>query len=228
MKIDTILNIFKKILLISALILFVLIFAKFFNVLLFPDSETILKKGEIINLQPSFSLTQTFVANRDNLTKVEFMLRTPGPKDSDVVKIEIADETCSNIIRQDELKQSFLNSDNLYDFQFSKIPDSNDKTYCLKATFAPGHADSQLIKFFTAENHDSKFVLTDMNGKKIEKQSLSIRLAYRNDTLSQDVSELNQRISQYKPWFLKHFYLDAISILFVVLSIGLVTVLILL
>jgi len=57
---------------------------------------------------------------------------------------------------------------------------------------------------------------------------LSMRPAYENDNWKQDISELSQRISQYKPWFLKHFYLDAIAILFIVLSVGLVTILILL
>lgn len=206
----------------------VLIFAKFFNILSFPDPEIILEKGEIISLQPNFSLTQTFLAKRNNLTKIEFMLRKPGPKDNDIVKIEIADENCSKTIYQGTLEESFLASDNLYDFQFSKIPDSIGKTYCLKATFIPGHTDSQSIKFFMTENQDPKFILKDNSGAEIKNQSLSMRLAYRNDTLSQDMSELSQRISQYKPWFLKHFYLNTIAILFVVLSIGLVTVLILL
>ena len=217
-----------KLLLLLAAIMLIIIFGKFFSIIAFPDSETALIKGELFQMKPETSLTQTFVANRDNLMKIEFLMRTPGPQRGDVVKMEIADETCANVIRQGELQKSFLGSDNLYDFQFSKIPDSNGKIYCLKATLQK-NSSSKSIRFFMMENKNPQFKLTDMsNVNNTENQSLSIRSAYRNDTLSQDMSEFSQRISQYKPWFLKHFYLDAILILFVVLSVGLVTILILL
>jgi len=219
---------FKKILLLLAAIMFIVIFGKFFSIIAFPDSNVVLSKGELFQMKPASSLTQTFAANRDNLMKIEFLLRAPGLQKGDVVKMEIANETCANVIRQGELQKSFLGSDNLYDFQFSKIPDSNGKIYCLKATLQK-NSSSKFIRFFMMENKNPQFTLTDMsNSNNTDNQSLSMRSAYRNDTLSQDMSELSQRISQYKPWFLKHFYLDAIAILFVVLSIGLVIVLILL
>jgi hypothetical protein len=220
----------KKLLLLFAAIMFSIVFWRFFSIISFPDSETVLEKGEIFTLQPKYSLSQTFVANRDNLMKIAFLMRTPGPKKGDIVQMEIADETCSNSIRTGELKKSPLDSDNLYYFQFSKIPDSNSKVFCLKTTLRPGRPDSKFIRFFLQDNPNTGFVLTDIsnNNTKIENQSLSMRLVYRNENLLQDMSELSQRISQYKPWFLKHFYLDTIVILFVVLSIGLVTILILL
>lgn len=218
----------KILLLIFAATLFAAVFWKFFSVIAFPDGETEFEKGEVLKLSPTFSLTQTFVANRDNLMKIEFLMRTPGPREGDIVKMEIADENCTNVIRQGEMKQAFLSSDNLYDFQFSKIPDSKDKSYCLKITLIPQLVDSKFIRFFTRENSNPLFVLKDVDGAEIENQSLMIRLAYRNGNILQDVSELNQRISQYKPWFLKHYFLSIIVILFIVLSMGLVVILILL
>ena len=216
----------KKLLLIFAAIMFAIVFWKFFSILSFPDSGTALQKGELFQLKPENSLTQTFVANRNNLMKIEFLMRTPGPKDGDVIEMELADETCAKTIRQGTLKKSFLNSDNLYDFQFSRVPDSNGKIYCLKTTFQKKSA-SKYIRFFMVENQDPKFSLTDItNNKKYENQSLSIRLAYKNDNLSQDMGELNQRISQYKPWFLKHYFLSTIAILFTLLSAAIVVILI--
>ena len=48
-------------------------------------------------------------------------------------------------------------------------------------------------------------------------ESLSFRPVYRNKTLLADFVELNQRMSQYKPWFLKSVSLGGITLL----SIGL-------
>jgi hypothetical protein len=83
----------------------------------------------------------------------------------------------------------------------------------VKATFETQNPQATYVQFFSQKNDPSM---------------LSMRPAYENDNWKQDISELSQRISQYKPWFLKHFYLDAIAILFIVLSVGLVTILILL
>jgi hypothetical protein len=210
----------KKIFLILVAIMFSIVFGKFFSIISFPDSETALEKGDPpLELRRDASLTQTFVANRDNLMKIELLLRTPGPKGSEA-KMEIADENCSDTIRQGILEKPFLASDNLYDFQFSKIPDSNGKIYCLKVTLT--HGKSKLIRLFTKENYDPRFILNNETRDK----SLSMRLAYKNSSFIGNMSELNQRISQYKPWFLKHYFLDAISIFFIILSVAIVAILI--
>lgn len=220
----------KKILLIFAAIMLVVVFGKFLSILYFPDSENILEKGDpSFKLQPTLSLSQTFITDRKGFSKIEFLLRTPGPKENDVIQMEIADETCSNTIRTSKMKKSFLSDGNLYEFKFDRISDSENKKYCLKATFVPGHDNSKAIKFFTTESRDPQFALTgNTSEENFENKSLSMRTVYKNESIGQDLGELNQRISQYKPWFLKHFYLDAIVILFVALSIGLVTILILL
>jgi len=50
-------------------------------------------------------------------------------------------------------------------------------------------------------------------------KSLAMRPAYLNHYFWQDIQELNQRISQYKPWFLKHYFLDFIGLGFLSLSL---------
>lgn len=194
-------------------ILLLLIFARFFSLLSFPDSSIVLEKGETIKLQPEDSITQKFTANRDNLAKVEFLLRSPGIEfeKNDKLEMQLADENCQNPLRTGEMRESFLNSGNLYEFDFSEIKDSQGKTFCAIATFEPAKQSAKAIQFFTQDG-----------------TQLSIRPVYANDHVWQDLGELNQRISQYKPFFLKHFYLWTISILFIILSIVLVVVLILL
>lgn len=201
----------KNIFLTVFAVLLLAIFFQFFSLLSFPDSNIVLTKGDTVKLQPDTSLTQKFTANRDGLAKVEFLLRTPGIvfENNDVMQMTLADENCQNPIRQGEMKESFLNSGNLYEFSFAKIENSQNKTFCVIATFKPIKASAKAIQLFTQDG-----------------TQLSIRQVYVNDNVWQNLSELNQRISQYKPFFLKHAFLATISILFIILSILLVLTLI--
>ena len=110
---------------------------QFFSLLSFPDSSIVLVKGDTVKLQPEDSLTQKFTANRDGLNKVEFLLRTPGIvfENKDVMKVQLLDENCQKPLREGVLKESFLNSGNLYEFPFSKVENSQNKIFCVIANF---------------------------------------------------------------------------------------------
>ena len=208
-------------------IILLIIFFKFFSLMSFPDSAVVLEKGDLIPLAPKAGLTQTFVANRNNLMKIEFLVRTPGPKPGDIVSFELADETCAKTIRKGTLSPSFLSSDNLYEFSFAKIPNSAGKKYCIISTIKSKSATSKGINFFSALSNEQQLILKNSTtNETFENKTLSIRGVYVNDHWWQNFSELNQRISQYKPWFLKHFFLASIVFLFVITSIGLVAILI--
>lgn len=213
----------KNIFLIALAVIIIVIFARFLTLLSFPDSSVALDKGELIPFPQKSVLTQTFIANRNNLEKIQFLFRTPGPKTGDV-SVEIADESCAKTIRQGTLATAFLNSNNLYEFVFDKIPDSNGKKYCLNIkTSAKG------LRLFSMPESERQYGLKNSTtGETFEGKTLSVRGAYVNDNLGQNLRELSQRISQYKPWFLKHYFLETIAILFVVLSVGLVVVFVLL
>jgi len=206
----------KKIFLAVLVILLVIIFGRFIVNLSFPEAGINLQKGAIIKLQPESSLQQKFTATREGLSKVEFLLRSPGIafEKNDRVEVEMADETCQHSLRKGELKSPFLASDNLYEFNFEKMTDSKDKTFCLVATFKPTKSSAKAIQFFTL-------------GEEVG-QPLSLRPVYRNQNVWQNLNELDRRVSQYKPWFLKHYFLLAISLLFIILSIASAVVLIIL
>jgi len=206
----------KKIFLIVLAILLVIIFGRFVSNLFFPEAGINLQKGALVKLQPESSLQQQFTATREGLAKVEFLLRTPGIafEKNDRVEMQLTDGTCQRPLQQGTLEKSFLASDNLYEFDFEKISDSKDKTFCLIATFKPNKASAKAIQFFTISEAAD--------------QPLSLRPVYENQNVFQNLNELNQRISQYKPWFLKHYLLWFVTIGFVVLSIAVVALLILL
>ena len=204
----------KKIFLAIFGLLLVAIFWRFATELSFPDSSINLQKGLTVKLQSKNSLTQKFTATRAGLTKIEVLLRSPGIEfeKGDQMTMQLADENCQKIISKGKLQSSFLSSNNLYEFVFPKIDDSKDKTYCLIATFQAQRSDTKNVQFFTMGDAAD--------------QPLSLRPVYRNQNVLQNLNELNQRMSQYKPWFLKHYFLWFVVFGFIFLSIGLVAILI--
>ena len=204
----------KLLLLIFAAVSLSYVFFNFSKLMFFTDPQMPLEKGENIKLKMQKTLTQEFVASHDNLVKIKFLLKLESMDDINTIKMQLADETCSTIIREGYLSlPSFLSVDNLVEFNFDKITDSNGKTFCVKATFDTQDSQAKPIQFFS-RNNDSTM--------------LSMRPVYENDTWQQNINELNQRISQYKPWFLKHYYLYTISFLFLLVSFLIVIILILL
>ena len=206
---------FNKIILLFAAILFIAVFWRFESLLYFPDSSILLQKGTPVKLNSESTLTQKFSASKNYLAKIEVLLRGSGVKykDGDKVATKIADGNCQIILREGELKDSFLETQNLHEFEFEPIVDSAGEEFCFMATFLPKNEGAKSLQFFTMGEE--------------ENQPYSIRPVYKNSSITQDLSELNQRISQYKPWFLKHFYLYAIVILFLATSVAIVVILIL-
>lgn len=217
----------KKILLSGLGIFVFLIFFRFFSLLSFPDSSVVLEKGELLQINNKETYHQTFVANRNNLSRIQFLMRTPGIKAGDTVNVKLADETCSTSLRRGTLQFSFLNSDNLYVFDFPTVNNSLGKKYCAIVSYQSTISKDKYLRFFTTANTNDTMTLTLAGtGEEKKNQSLSLRLVYKNDSVWGDLNELNQRISQYKPWFLKHVYIASIGLFFIISSLILITALI--
>lgn len=207
-----------------------LIFFNFFKIFSFPDQNWIIEKENKISLDSGRPIIQKFKAARNNLSKIELLFsQSDKKKIGGKIKIQIAEETCSDILREDFVKVSSISSENTYNFLFSKIHDSKDKTFCLLLNFVPGEESKKTPQVFITDKMVSKnqISLITSSGEELKNQSLAMRPAYKNDNVWQDITELNKRISQYKPWFLKHYYLGFIAFSFIILSIALVVILIL-
>lgn len=203
-----------------------LIFFRFSTLIAFPDART-LDRDKVEKIYPGQTFSQKFIADRDNLETIQFLLRTPSLKKNDTITMKLADETCTDTFRNGTLTHAFLNSDNLYQFAFPRIEDSEGKRYCLLLSFRDADHSSKYLQFFTIAQSDDASLLMDADTSVPRNgQSLSLRTVYRNATLWQDLGELNDRISQYKPWFLKDFFIGTIGILFVILSTTLIALLI--
>ena len=216
----------KKILLALLGISVFLVFFRFFTLMSFPVAHTI-AKGDAVKIFSGQTFFQKFTANRDNLETIQILLRTPGIKSGDTVTMNLSDASCKKTLRDGTLERPFLNTDDLYIFAFPRIRHSAGETYCLFLSYQTTQGPSKYLRFFTVAPDNPDFQLTDTAlDAPVNEQALSLRAVYRNDHWFEDLHELNQRISQYKPWFLKDFAIGIIAILFIALSITLIIALI--
>lgn len=200
---------------------------KFTKEFSFRDSTIILTKGEPIKILPGQTLTQTFIPKSGELKRIEFLIRNPEPKPGDIVTISLANHSCQTIFRETKLKRSYLESDNLFIANFdTPLTISSDEPLCAILHFDNKQHQSAFLRFFTSESQPESLLELKLNDEIQTNQALSIRPTYIYPTLSQNLKTLNDRISQYKPWFLKSSFLTLTIIVFlfgtILLVVGLI------
>lgn len=215
----------KKIILAILALFLVGVFWRFATLLYFPSSGSFLEKGDLAKLHAKETLQQVFTVDSNNLAKVEIILRSPGLQPGDQVEAKILDAACQKTIASGELSNSFLSSNNLYEFSFPIIPNSQHQTYCLALTFDPQSSSSKSLQFFYRPATGESFNNISA-GLAFPDQTLSFRLVYKNPSSWENLTTLNQRISQYKPFFLKANYLVFIVSGFLLFSLTLIIMLI--
>lgn len=206
----------KTVFLASIAVLTMLVFINLERQLGFPDTRFPLEKGEKIKLDEP-GATQTFVARRDDLSGVNILFGGSSIKEGGTLSFTLLDEKCEKTLRKEKRFVKTLNADNSTNFSFSRIPDSAGKTFCFKTSFAPEKGSKKAAIFAVPNTLPDEKLALIINGENRPGESLAIRPVYRNANLFADLVELNQRISQYKPWFLKDAFLATI----IILSIGL-------
>jgi hypothetical protein len=217
----------KNIFLLLLAIILIVIFNQFMSALYFPDTNWPLDKGDKIKIRSKSDIVQKFTSDRDDLSRISILFGSSNLDKGATLDLKVYDENCSELIRESSFFASGIGSDNTQDFAFSKIPNSKGKTFCLNLFFKPVVASKTTTLFIIDNSLDQNKSLS-IDGQDYPNKSLSMRPAYKNNTPWGDFSELNQRMSQYKPWFLKHYYLAAIGISSIILSLILIVTLILL
>jgi hypothetical protein len=229
--------------LISVLIVgLVLILGSFFKQLNFADNSQQIKKGERVEIVVGDTLEQKFTSEYDGLSNLKILFGNKTLREENSLQIALADKECrKNIIKKTIEGKYELDSRYLYDFNFPKIDASKNKEYCLKIelktelqwTFlrkikskfkTEKKQKTQKIRLFEQDSKkDSikKYVIKNKSGKiKIQGQSeVVFRQGHKNDNITKDLQQLNQRMSQYKPWFLKGYCVTIGSVIATILSI---------
>lgn len=180
----------------------------------FRDSSIVLTKGEPVKILPGETITQTFIPQSHELSRIEFLVRNPEPKSGDLVTVTLADTGCQTPLRESTLEPTYLDTDNLFVATFDPLPVSSDQMLCAILRFDQKKHESKFLRFFTEESQSTSLRELTVNGAVQDGQSLSMRPVYHHATLVQDLSALGQRISQYKPWFLKDAFLGIVATLF--------------
>lgn len=185
----------------------------------FPDTHFPMEKGEKIKLEEA-GATQTLVASRDNLSGINVLFGGSNIKEGGTLSFALLDERCETTLQEEKRFTQTLNADNSTDFSFSAIPDSAGKTFCFKTNFTPEKGSKKAALFVIPNTLPEEKLSLSINSEPRPGESLALRPVYRNASLFADIVELNHRISQYKPWFLKGAFLGTLAFLSIGLSFG--------
>ena len=206
----------------AAAILLLVILWKLLGDWSFPDTHWPIEKGEKVKLKTEQMIVQKFVASRDGLMRIKVLFGNSDIGKGGTLEMKIYDETCSTLLRDSKLKVTGLDSGNTEDFKFARIPDSKGKTFCMDLRYD----GAKSANLFLENNSLPENKFLSVNGQELSGQSIAMRPAYQNASRWQNIRELDQRISQYKPWFLKGPYLLAIVFFFLLFTISAVILLI--
>ncbi len=185
----------------------------------FPDTRFPLEKSEKVRLDGT-GATQTFVASRDGLSGINILFGGSQTKNGGTLSITLLDASCHGKIFERKGFTTSFETENSFRFSFPLIADSKGKTFCLATQFAPAKGSKKAAVFVTANTLSEEALSLSLNGEARPGESLSFRPVYRNETFFADFVELIQRMSQYKPWFLKGTFLAGIALLSIGLTFG--------
>lgn len=181
-----------------------------------------LGKTKKVTLAPDAPITQTFTAHENNLSQVRFVMGNVDMKNNDFLEFRLMDEACRDtvVVKKFDTKP---NEQSAYTvFAFAPIINSKEKAYCFFALYTSDENRKGEKPYLAATDVSdpifSDRTLTDTNKNKVYlSQTLFLRPVYTSGTLTSDLWSLVERLSQYKPEFLKGW---SSVVLFTILVIG--------
>ncbi len=220
----------------------ILIGMSFFRQLNFADNSQVIKRGEKIELVDGDVLEQKFVAQHNGLSKIGILFGNRKLQEGSNLNFVLADKNCQKSFFKKTLKgEHNFDSKYLYNFTFPKVDNSKGKGYCLKIGLEVEKEWSlwrkikgkikpekktkvQKIRLFeqlSDRRGVAGYILLNKSDKVKNKGSKGVAFtqSYQNKSFVKSFRQLNQRMSQYKPWFLKGGYLMIIFWLAIIFSL---------
>src|SRR3989344_1712630 len=183
------------------------IFGAFFINLSFPDSSyNFLGSSGKAKLDPKKPITQTFTAQENNLNQIKIIVGNFNLTPQESIDFELADVSCESTVAKQSITYLTLDPHIYYHFNFPLIADSAGQTYCLKITyFSPVDRGIKRPYIATSDGEQFRgFSYTNEGNQRIyENKTLQMRPSYGTGSVLGDLHQLNNRISQYKPMFVK-------------------------
>ena len=163
-----------------------------------------LGKTKKVTLSPGSPVTQTFTAHENYLSQIRVVFGNVHLRTGDTIELSLLDESCHEILFTTTFKKKPREQGSYTPFSFLPISDSKQKRYCFMAMYSSDENRKGEKPYLSAtDDPDPRFsdrTLTDYNRDKVyPSQTLFLRPAYSNGSLSGDFSILLDRLSQYKP-----------------------------
>ncbi len=210
--------------------LLLLVLSILINKWAFPDTNwNLSREGERIKLMPDYPVKQNFEAAQNNLSQIRIAFSRSYNKDGGEIRLKLAKNDCEKIIAEKNILRSEIKAEGYYDFKFPAIANSLRENFCLLIEFDPEKEKYKDLSIFLSEKNEATFgaqLINSFQNEEIKNRTLSMRPAYQEETLGKNIEKMSQRISQYKPWFLKHFYLETIFWIFLGLTLAVVVFLV--
>lgn len=227
---------FNLFLLLVFVFFFILIFSRFFSSLSFPDFKDNFKETGETTLFPNKPIHQIFTAEKNNLNQVNVAIKNFNDWSRDKIIFNLKDENCKTILASDKINvfspDYTIYTPFTFSSSFSKISENQEMKLCAEIIFIPKNnteeSDFPTIVYSSLKN--SSFINTgDIEAEQFRNnKTLVMKPAYGSGSFWKDIETLNNRISQYKPWFLKHYFLYFIIFSFIILLVFLVIILVIL
>lgn len=200
----------------------------FFRILAFPDaSPDFLGETKKVKLDPGAPVIQTFAADRDGLSQMKVVFGNTDLRPGEQIIFELADATCSATLASDTFQFSTPDPNIYHRFVFTPIPNSQGKTYCFKATYFSLLDRGDDRPYLAAEKSDASIGRSYTNtgtGRTYENRTLKIRPAYAYGSWVENIDELVDRLSQYKPAYMKELAIRILGIAVIAGSILIIAV----
>lgn len=149
-------------------------------------------------------LAQIFEAKENGLSEVKYHLGNLHLWPGEELRFELRDAECQNVLAQASAKPLLFVSPIYTQFGFDRIPDSQGQTYCAVILYETPYTRKSADQPFlhTSEMLGTSYTLLDKNKTK-ENQTLQFRPSYSAGSLTQNLWHLTERMSQYKPGYIK-------------------------
>ncbi len=219
----------RKVLLGLLFVGLILIFGSLIKNFSFPDQNWSLEKGEKIGIssEKNKEVIQKFVASKNNLSRIDILFGNSKIEKGGTLKLELFDKSCEKLLREDKIRTTKINSENFFTFTFPKIQKTANEILCIKLSFYDWNSDKKRnAQIFARDNIIPENVFFSINQEALKGKSLSMRPAYQEDSWKENIWKLGERISQYKPWFLKNAIILSVLILAIIFSVLLVVIII--
>ncbi len=177
----------------------------FVSQLHFPDSDyNFIGKKDRARLTIDKPLAQVFTAEENGLSLVKVSIGGIDLWPSEALTFELRDESCTTILATDSWTPLELKPTNYTRFTFNRIADSAGKKYCVYIVYTSPYdrksSDAPYIN--TSEFPGRSYTLVTKN-KVYENETLQLRPAYTSGNWTSDIWRLTERMSQYKPEYIK-------------------------